>query len=155
MNPWIGNSFSIISALKSCNMVLTSHKRRLFIMKNPATYLHSTAIAAICLAGLSACATTPTSSLAIQRENNQFQVTGIGKDKLTAQNNAVKAAQKTCTRSTAPVVTNEKVQYNGVLDENTGKVINQAGSIAGIFLGKDVNISQDNDYNVTLDFYCK
>lgn len=121
------------------------------------TYFHARTIAfaLLCVGTLSACTTTPTSSLAIQRENNQFQVTGIGKDKLTAQNNAVKSAQKTCTRGKSPIVTNEKVQYNGVLDENTGKVINQAGSIAGIFLGKNVNISQDTDYNVTLDFYCK
>lgn len=110
----------------------------------------------ICAAiGLTACATQPTSSLAIQKENNQYQVTGIGKNKITAQNNAVKAAQNTCKRGTAPVVSNESTQYNGVVDESTGKIINQAGSIAGAILGKDVNISQDTDYNVTLDFYCK
>jgi hypothetical protein len=110
----------------------------------------------ICTAiGLTACATQPTSSLAIQKENNQYQVTGIGKNKITAQNNAVKAAQSTCKRGTAPVVSNESTQYNGVVDESTGKIINQAGSIAGAILGKDVNISQDTDYNVSLDFYCK
>ncbi|MFU8927936.1 hypothetical protein [Acinetobacter puyangensis] len=110
----------------------------------------------ICAAiGLTACATQPTSSLAIQKENNQYQVTGIGKNKITAQNNAVKAAQNTCKRGTTPVVSNESTQYNGVVDESTGKIINQAGSIAGAILGKDVNISQDTDYNVSLDFYCK
>lgn len=107
------------------------------------------------IAALVGCQTTETTTLAMQKENNQYQITGIGKDKLTAQNNAVKAAQKTCSRGTSPVVTNEAVQYNGVVDEKTGKMINQAGTIAGVFLGKDVNISQDTDYQVTLDFYCK
>lgn len=107
------------------------------------------------IVALVGCQTTETTTLAMQKENNQYQITGIGKDKLTAQNNAVKAAQKTCSRGTLPVVTNEAVQYNGVVDEKTGKMINQAGTIAGVFLGKDVNISQDTDYQVTLDFYCK
>lgn len=107
------------------------------------------------IVALVGCQTTETTTLAMQKENNQYQITGIGKDKLTAQNNAVKAAQKTCSRGTSPVVTNEAVLYNGVVDEKTGKMINQAGTIAGVFLGKDVNISQDTDYQVTLDFYCK
>ncbi|OUY07451.1 hypothetical protein [Acinetobacter populi] len=123
-------------------------------MKN--TFKPLITVMSVCaVIGLTACATQPTSSLAIQRENNQYQVTGIGKNKITAQNNAVKAAQNTCKRGTTPVVSNESTQYNGVVDESTGKIINQAGSIAGVFLGKDVNLSQDTDYNVTLDFYCK
>ncbi|MFC3901680.1 hypothetical protein SAMN05421749_101341 [Acinetobacter marinus] len=113
----------------------------------------ATACAVVVL--LSACQSTQTSSLAMQKENNQYQITGMGKDKITAQNNAIKAAQNTCKRGTSPVVSNEKLVYNGVGDENTGKMINQAGAIAGIFLGKDVNISQDTDYQVTLDFYCQ
>lgn len=104
---------------------------------------------------MTGCATSPNSTLAVQKENNQFQVTGIGKDKLTAKNNAVKAAQNTCKRSSSPIITNEKVDYNGVLDEQTGKIINQAGSIASVFLGKDMSIAQDTDFNVTLDFYCQ
>ena len=45
--------------------------------------------------GLTACASTPTNTLAIQKENNQYEVTGIGKTSLIAKNNAVSAAQKT------------------------------------------------------------
>lgn len=121
------------------------------------TSVFKPAIIAIALLsmGLTACVTQQTASLAIQHENNQYQVTGIGKDKITSQNNAIKAAQQTCKRGTSPIVSNQNTQYNGIVDEQTGKVINQAGSIAGIFLGKDVNISQDTDYNTTLDFYCK
>ncbi|KAA8735609.1 hypothetical protein F4V57_02115 [Acinetobacter qingfengensis] len=104
---------------------------------------------------LTACVSQQTSTLAIQKENNQFQVTGIGKDQLTAQNNAVKAAQQTCKRSMTPVVINTATKYNGTLSEETGKLINQAGTIAGAVIGRDINVSKDTDYNVTMDFYCK
>ncbi len=43
---------------------------------------------------LGACATTPKNTLAVQKENNQFEVTGIGKTNLIAKNNAITAAQK-------------------------------------------------------------
>ncbi len=43
---------------------------------------------------LGACATTPKNTLAVQKENNQFEVTGIGKTNLLAKNNAITAAQK-------------------------------------------------------------
>ncbi len=48
---------------------------------------------------LGACATTPKNTLAIQKENNQFEVTGIGKTNLIAKNNAVTAAQKPALRA--------------------------------------------------------
>ncbi len=53
--------------------------------------------------GLTACASTPTNTIAIQKENNQYEVTGIGKTNLISKNNAVSAAQKTCTKNTSPV----------------------------------------------------
>lgn len=121
-------------------------------MKNK---IYAYTFGALALLGLTACATPQNASLAIQRENNQYQVTGMGKDKLTAQNNAVRAAQKTCPRNTSAIVTNEASKYNGVLDEQTGKVITQAGTLAGAVLGRSVNLSQDTDYNVTLDFSCR
>ena len=43
--------------------------------------------AAIALA-LTACASNPTTSLAIQKENNQYEVTGVGKTSLISKNNA-------------------------------------------------------------------
>ena len=64
--------------------------------------------------GLTACASTPTNTLAIQKENNQYEVTGIGKTNLISKNNAISAAQKTCTRNTSPVVVDEKTAYQGV-----------------------------------------
>ncbi|MEG2434134.1 MAG: hypothetical protein RSB25_21085, partial [Acinetobacter sp.] len=44
---------------------------------------------------LTACASNPT-ALAVQKENNQYEVTGLGKNQLTSKNNAITAANKAC-----------------------------------------------------------
>ncbi|ENX43241.1 hypothetical protein [Acinetobacter sp. NIPH 2100] len=109
--------------------------------------------------GLTACASTPTNTLAIQKENNQYEVTGVGKTNLIAKNNAVTAAQKTCTRNTSPVVVDEKTAYQGVLkgvvDEQTGKMVEAAAGVIGTFTGKNASLARDDDYQTTLTFYCK
>ncbi len=107
---------------------------------------------------LTACASNPTSTAAIQKENNQFEVTGVGKTNLIAKNNAVDAANKTCKRSTA-IVVDEKTNYNGVLkgvvDEDTGKMVEAAASVIGSISGKNASFAKDDDYQTTLTFYCK
>ena len=109
--------------------------------------------------GLTACASTPTNTLAIQKENNQYEVTGIGKTSLIAKNNAVSAAQKTCTRNTSSVVVDEKTAYQGVLkgvvDEQTGKMVEAAAGVIGTLTGKNASLAKDDDYQTTLTFYCK
>ena len=73
--------------------------------------MNKTIVMTVCggvMLGLTACASTPSNTLAIQKENNQYEVTGIGKTNLIAKNNAISAAQKTCTKKTAPVVVDEK-----------------------------------------------
>lgn len=109
--------------------------------------------------GLTACASTPTNTLAIQKENNQYEVTGVGKTNLIAKNNAISAAQKTCTRNTAPVLVDEKTAYQGVLkgvvDEQTGKMVEAAAGVIGTITGKNASLAKDDDYQTTLTFYCK
>ncbi len=109
--------------------------------------------------GLTACASTPTNTIAIQKENNQYEVTGIGKTNLISKNNAVSAAQKTCTKNTSPVVVDEKTTYQGVLkgvvDEQTGKMVEAAASVIGTLTGKNASLAKDDDYQTTLTFYCK
>ena len=109
--------------------------------------------------GLTACASTPSNTLAIQKENNQYEVTGIGKTSLIAKNNAVSAAQKTCTRNTSPIVVDEKTAYQGVLkgvvDEQTGKMVEAAAGVIGTLTGKNASLAKDDDYQTTLTFYCK
>lgn len=107
---------------------------------------------------LTACASNPTSTAAIQKENNQFEVTGVGKTNLIAKNNAVDAANKTCKRSTA-ILVDEKTSYNGVLkgvvDEDTGKMVEAAAGVLGSITGKNSSLAKDDDYQTTLTFYCK
>lgn len=107
---------------------------------------------------LAGCASNPTSTNAIQLENNQFEVTGLGKTNVISKNNAITAANKTCGRNT-PVVTNEKTDYNGVLkgvvDEQTGRMVEAAAGVIGTFTGKNASLAKDDDYHTTLTFYCK
>lgn len=44
---------------------------------------------------LTACSSNPTNTTAIRKENNQFEVIGLGKTQIIAKNNAVNAASKT------------------------------------------------------------
>ncbi len=108
---------------------------------------------------LTACASNPTSSLAIQKENNQFEVTGVGKSNLIAKNNAVEAANKTCGNKATAVITDEKTEYNGalkgVVDEKTGQMIQAAAGVLGSITGKSTGLNSDEDYQTILNFYCK
>ncbi|MBJ9952123.1 MULTISPECIES: hypothetical protein [unclassified Acinetobacter] len=108
---------------------------------------------------LSACASNPTQTLAIQKADNQYEVTGLGKDQITAKNNAIVAANKTCGKKAAPVLINEKTEYhgtlNGVVDEQTGKMITAAAGVIGSVMGKNYGIEKDTDYQTTLTFSCK
>lgn len=107
---------------------------------------------------LTACATTPSQSLAIQKANNQFEVTGLGKSQIIAKNNAIAAANSACGKKATPIVVDEKSEYNGALkgvfDEQTGKMITAAAGVIGTVMGKG-GIEKDTDYQTTLTFTCK
>ena len=107
---------------------------------------------------LTACATTPSQSLAIQKENNQYEVTGLGKSQMIAKNNAIVAANTACGKKATPIVADEKSEYNGALkgvfDEQTGKMITAAAGVIGSVMGKG-GIEKDTDYQTTLTFTCK
>ncbi|ALD01280.1 MAG: hypothetical protein VB979_10470 [Acinetobacter sp.] len=108
---------------------------------------------------LTACASNPTNSLAIQKENNQYEVTGIGKSNLIAKNNAISAANTTCGKKATVVVVDEKTEYNGalknVVDEQTGQMIQAAASVIGTLAGKNTSIARDEDYQTVLTFTCR
>ena len=108
---------------------------------------------------LSACSSNPTTNtLAIQKPNNQYEITGLGKSEVIAKNNAAVAANKTCGKSTA-IVLDEKTTYNGVLkgvvDDQTGKMIQAAAGVLGSIAGKSADISKDDDYQTVLTFQCQ
>ena len=108
---------------------------------------------------LTACASNPTQTLAIQKADNQYEVTGLGKDQNNKKNNAIIAANKTCSNKGTPVLIDEKTEYNGalkgVVDEQTGKLITAAAGVLGSVMGKNNAIEKDTDYQSTLTFSCK
>lgn len=103
---------------------------------------------------LSACQTTPSSPV-IQRANSIYETTGIADSKVKAQQNAIDSAQKTC-RSKQVIIVDDKVTYNGILDENTGRMIGQASAVLGTILGTgSPNLSRDDDYEYKINFRCQ
>lgn len=117
----------------------------------------TTSLASVLL--LSACASNPTQSLAIQKPNNQYEVTAVGKTQLIAKNNAISAANSTCGKSASPVVVDEKTEYNGalkgVLDEKTGQMVQAAAGILGSISGTNTGLNKDDDYQTVLTFSCR
>lgn len=104
--------------------------------------------------GLSACQTTPTAPV-MQRANSTYETTGLGKTKVQAQQNALTSAKKTC-GIRQPIVLTDNVKFNGVLDERTGRMVEQAGSVIGAVLGtRTPNLSRDDDYEYTINFRCQ
>lgn len=108
---------------------------------------------------LTACATQPTQGLAIQKENNQYEVTGSGKTQVIAKNNAIAAANNTCGKKAQPILIDEKTEYSGalkgVVDEQTGQLITAAAGVIGAMVGKGNSLEQDTDYQTKLTFSCK
>lgn len=105
-----------------------------------------------------ACASNPTQTLAIQKPNNQYEITGLGKTAIIAKNNAIAAANKTCGRNAAPVLIDEKVEYSGVLkgvvNEKTGQMVTAAATILGSVIGTKSSIEKDTDYQSVITFTC-
>ncbi len=103
---------------------------------------------------LSACQSTPSSPV-IQRANSTFETTGMGVTKVKAQQNAIDSAGKTC-RSKQVVIVEDKVKYNGILDERAGRLLGQVGSVVGSVLGKaSPDLSRNDDYEYTINFRCQ
>ena len=103
---------------------------------------------------ISACQSTPSSPV-IQRANSIFETTGIASTKVKAQQNALDSAKNTC-RSKQVIIVEDKVKYNGILDESTGRMIGQVGAVVGSIFGTgSPNLSRDDDYEYTINFRCQ
>lgn len=122
---------------------------------------HLSSLVAACTTALflTACASTPSQSLAIQKENNQYEVTGLGKTQLISKNNAIAAANKSCGNRASPIVTDQQSTYNGalkgVVSDDTGQAIQAAASVIGNVTGLKTGLNQDTDYQTVLSFRCQ
>lgn len=108
---------------------------------------------------LTACASNPTQTLVIQKENSQYEVSGLGKSQVIAKNNAISAANSACGKKAAPILVDEKTEYNGalkgVVDEKTGQMVTAAANVLGSVLGRSSGLEKDTDYQTVLTFTCK
>ena len=103
---------------------------------------------------LSACQSTPSSPV-IQRANSIYETTGIADTKVKAQQNAIDSAQKTC-RNKQVIIVDDKVKYNGILNEQTGRMIGQAGAVIGSIFGTgSADLSRKDDYEYMINFRCQ
>lgn len=118
---------------------------------NKTLALSTTIVAAL---ALSACQSTPSSPV-IQRADATYETTGLGESKVKAQQNAIDSASKTC-RSKQVIIVEDKVTYNGILDERAGRMIGQVGAVVGSVLGnKSADFSRDDDYEYKINFRCQ
>ncbi|WP_227429602.1 hypothetical protein [Psychrobacter sp. I-STPA6b] len=112
------------------------------------------ACAVIAMFSLSACQSTPTAPV-MQRADRTFETTGLGKTKVQAQQNALDSAKKQCGMRQPIILTND-VKYNGVLDERTGRMVDQVGAVVGAVLGtSSPNLSRDDDFEYNITFRCQ
>lgn len=103
---------------------------------------------------LSACQSTPSSPV-IQRANSIYETTGIADTKVKAQQNAIDSAQKTC-KSKQVIIVDDKMTYNGILDERTGRMVGQAGAVIGSIFGTGTpDLSRSDDYEYKINFRCQ
>ena len=103
---------------------------------------------------LSACQSTPSSPV-IQRANSIYETTGIAESKVKAQQNAIISAQKTC-GSKQVIIVDDKVKYNGILNEQTGRMVGQAGAVIGSIFGTGTpDLSRKDDYEYMINFRCQ
>ena len=103
---------------------------------------------------LSACQSTPSSPV-IQRANSIYETTGIADTKVKAQQNAIDSAQKTC-RNKQVIIVDDKVKYNGILNEQTGRMIGQAGAVIGSIFGTgSPDLPRKDDYEYMINFRCQ
>ena len=117
------------------------------------TSLKTTCLTLVSIVTLTACQTAPSNLPVIQRQNNILETTGLGKTKNMAKTNALNIATQQC-RGKSPIVLTDSYQYNGVLDENTGRAADQAIGMIGSVFGSKKTIARDDDYEYTITFKC-
>jgi glycine/D-amino acid oxidase-like deaminating enzyme len=85
----------------------------------------------------------------------QYRTTGFGEDENAAQGAALKAAQAACDKQSRRLeVVSTQTKYKGVVSESTNQNIAAANKIAAYAGAWVPTLSDDNDYEVTLQFTC-
>lgn len=103
---------------------------------------------------LTACQSVPTAPV-IARADQSFETTGLGKTKPEATEHALASAKKQCGLRT-PIVIKDSLKYNGVLSEQTDRLIDKGVNILGAVIGNKLpNLADDDAYEYTINFKCQ
>ncbi|MGL5181204.1 hypothetical protein [Herbaspirillum huttiense] len=103
---------------------------------------------------LSACASTKPANV-MPMAGGQYRTTGFGEDENAAQGAALKAAQAACEKQSRRLeVVSTQTKYKGVVSEDTNKNLATAGKLASYVGAWVPTLTDDNDYEVTLQFTC-
>lgn len=104
---------------------------------------------------LTACVSNSSTLPVLARSDATYETTGIGSSKQKAQKEALQIAQKQCAYK-KPVILSDHYTYNGVLDEKTGRMIEQGiGVVGAIFGTSSPKLSRNDDYEYTIKFRCE
>lgn len=113
------------------------------------------ALMLVAAAVLTACASTSDTSPVITRQDGTKETTRLGSTKAKAQQAAITAANKQCGNKSV-IVLSDSSTYNGVLDEKTGRMIEQGVGVVSAVFGKATpNLSRNDDYEYTIKFQCR
>lgn len=103
---------------------------------------------------LTACASSKPANV-MPMAGGQFRTTGFGEDENAAQGAAIKAAQAACDKQSRRLeVVSTQTKYKGVVSEETNKNLATAGKLASYVGAWVPTLTDDNDYEVTLQFTC-
>lgn len=110
-------------------------------------------LTAMCIA-LSACQSTQTAPV-LARADATFETTGTGKTKTIATEQALASAKKQCGIK-SPIILEDNTKYNGVLGEQTERIINKGTSVLGAVIGSKIpSLTDDDAYEYNIRFRCQ
>lgn len=123
------------------------------IMKLKAIILGTLSIFSMLLIACQAVPVTPTP--VFQKPNKIFRTTAGGSNKLEARTIALKSATIAC-QGKDPIIIADNMSYNGILNEDIGRVVDKTAKIASaIFGSKTPKVKTDDTYEYTISFKCK
>lgn len=114
----------------------------------------------VCLVGiafLSGCAVSPKMGNIIPQAGGKYQVITNGASRDEALKSALFSAESTCKeRDMRHIISAQSTNYKGMVSEDANKTMDRAASIVAAVTGTWIpTLSDDEDYQMTLDFSCE
>ncbi|HEX4872390.1 MAG TPA: hypothetical protein VFV27_08765 [Nevskiaceae bacterium] len=115
----------------------------------------STAALATASLLLGACA--PRGGTVLPLPDQRYEASALGQSRDAATRSALQAAEQRCGREGArPVVLARAYEYQGLVDEQTRRALEQVQEVAVVSTGTVVpSLSRDDDYRAILQFRCE